>query len=280
MIELPHTLFPARPMKATRSVFSGAIVKLFSGILLLAVTAFVAIWQVPGIWRDIQINQNPIEVNQFNILDGECRSQRVFFTTCEADLSYTYEGKTIESHTSFAFVDFSTSDYYVGVVISADRPAMATLDLGLNMLWNRIAVAGVLIVLVGGIGLAALWGFFSTISDNRRTKRGSPVTPVALEVTNNKKVFGGRTIAYRAVTQGKRRPAAAVARFGKAEEPIWLNGSDGEVYAVGARIDGLKHPVLLDETLNRLDFTEEERADFNAALDEGSASHQAEAAAQ
>lgn len=267
-------------MRATRSVFAGAIAKLLSGILLLVLTGFVIVWQGPGIWRDIQISQNPIEVNQFEILDGECRSRRAFFTTCEADLSYTYEGKMIESHTSFAFVDFSTSDYYVGVVISADRPAMATLDLGLDMLWNRIAVAGVLIVLVGGIGLAALWGFFSTISDNRKAKRGGLVTPVALEVTNNKKVLGGKTMAYRPATPGKRRSAAAAARLGKTEEPIWLNGSDGEIYAVGAKIEGLKHPVLLDESLNRLDFTQEERVDFNAALDDGSASHRAEAAAQ
>src|SRR5690606_11320709 len=97
---------------------------------------------------------------------------------------------------------------------------------------------------------------------------------------NSKKVLGGKTMAYRPATPGKRRPAAAAARLGKAEEPIWLNGSDGEIYAVGAKIDGLKHPVLLDESLNRLDFTEAERAAFNAALDDGSASQQAEAAAQ
>ena len=276
MIDFPPNLLPSRPMKATRSVFTGAGINFFAALIMLALGLGLAIWQAPGIWRDIQISQNPIEVADFDILDGECRTQRAIFTSCEADLVYTYDGKTIESHTSFAFIDFSTSDYYVGVVISGDRPAMATLDLGLDMLWNRIAVGAGFVLLFVVLFIVALRAYFRAARDNGRAKRGGTVTPVAVEMTQNSKVLGGRVVGYRIPATGKGKRAAAAARFKKNQGPIILNGADGNVYAVGALMEGIDNPILLDEELTRLDFSEDERAAFNARLDEGSASFEAE----
>lgn len=277
MIALPENLFPSRPLKATRTVFDGAAWMLFSILLFLGLAVAFAMWQAPGLWRDIQIAQNPIEVRDFDILDGECRTQRAIFTTCEADLRYSYEGKTIESHTSFAFVDFSTSDYYVGVVISGDRPAMATLDLGLDMLWNRLAVGAVVMALLVGLSIAGIVGFLRASRGNRRARQGGRVRPVALQITQNKKVLGGRSIAYAPIVEGKKKATPVSTRFSKKSEPILLNGDDGMVYAVGAQMEGVRHPILLDNDLTRLDFTEAERMNFNTALDAGSASAQREA---
>lgn len=276
MIEFPPNLLPSRPMRATRSVFAGAGINLFAALMMLGLGFGLAIWQAPGIWRDIQISQNPVEVADFDILDGECRTQRGIFTSCEADLVYTYEGKTIESHTSFAFIDFSTSDYYVGVVISGDRPSLATLDLGLDMLWNRIAVGAGFVLLFLVLGIVALRAFVRTVRDNGRAKRGGTVTPVPVEITQNSKVLGGRVVGYRIPGTGKGRRPAATARFKKSEGPIILNGADGNEYAVGVLMEGIDNPILLDEALTRLDLSQEERSAFNVRLDEGSASHAAE----
>lgn len=276
MVQLTGVAFPSRPMKATRSVFAGGIAKLLSAVLFLGFALGLGIWQGPGLWRDVQIAQNPVEVYDFDILDGECRTQRAILTNCEADLRYTYEGKTIESHTSFAFVDFNSGDYYVGVVIKGDQPWLATLDLGIDMLWNRLAVGGGFFLLFAGLTIGGVVGFIRTVRDNGGARAGGQVTPVALDVLQNSKVLGGRTLGYRVAGMGKKKFPAATVRWKKDDEPVWIESADGGVYALGAQMEGVKQPILLDQKLERLDFNASERMTLNTALSRAASRHAGE----
>jgi len=260
---LPAALLPLRPMRARRAVFAGTAVKVFSGVLLVVMVSFMAVWQGPGIWRDIQISGDPVTMASSEVRNGQCTSRR-FFTTCEADVRYNYRGKDVATHIAFAFIDFSSDDYTVEVVISEQKPQLATLDLGLDMLWNRIAV---FFVLVGGLGVLGLWGLFGawrSFSDNRAARRGGRVSPVLLTLTQSSKVLGGKVIAYRSA-ESKKSPVAS-ARLKKSMEPIWFAVSDDTYHAVGVQMEGVRLPILLEDTLERLDFTDAERQASRAAL--------------
>lgn len=265
MTQFPASLLPARTMRATRSVFSGTMINLWSGILLLGIALFIGVWQGPGIWRDIRIAQDPAALANFDVRNGECSFRR-FFTTCEADVDYLYVGMPFEAHISFAFVDFSSRDYSVQVVIARGNPELATLDLGIDMLWNRIAVFAVLVLLLGGLGLRALYVVVATMRENRAAREGGAVRPVLLEITRSDKVWGAKAIAYRRKPEGNEKTAAASARFGKKDEPVWFLASDGAYHPVGVEMDGVRRPILLDAALARLDFSEAERAALRAAL--------------
>ena len=110
----------------------------------------LGIWQGPGLWRDWQISQNPLTMPTGDLLDGECGTRRGL-TDCEARLVYDCGGRSYDTHVSLAVLDFSSGDYEVELVISRDRPELATVSLGLDMLWNRLAVFAVfMLFFVGG----------------------------------------------------------------------------------------------------------------------------------
>jgi hypothetical protein len=140
---------PNRSLAVSKRPFSMPAAFAFTVVVLTALAVGLAWWQGPGLWRDWQINQDPLTVKEWDLVGGECSSRRGL-TDCEADIVYSFKGQNYEKHISLAFLDFSSNDYMVEVVISRDDPELATLSLGLDMLWNRLAVFAVFMLLFAG----------------------------------------------------------------------------------------------------------------------------------
>ena len=237
----------------------------FTVVILLAMAGFFAWWQGPGLWRDIQINQNPVTLSDADVLDGECTTRRGV-TDCDARLVYDYEGQSYDTQVSVMFVDFSTSDYLVEVVISADKPELATITLGLEKLWNRLAVFTVFQLLFLGGGIAMLLGGLRAWRANRGAGVPGRLTLVPVEVTDTHKRGGSSYVSYADLdARGKKRVTRS--RFRRDEAPLMAVDESGTLVGVAVQSEHTAVPILLDSELHRLDLSERERQHALAAFD-------------
>ena len=238
----------------------------FTVILLSAMAIGLAIWQGPGLWRDWQISQNPISVPNGEILDGECTTRRGL-TDCEARLVYSYGGQDYDTHVSLAFLDFSSGDYEVELVVSRDKPELATVSLGLDMLWNRLAVFAVfMLVFVGGT-LGMIWGAIKAARANRAAGVAGRLQVVPVDVVGVDTKGGSRFVGYHALRDGKRKGQIIRSRFSGSDEPMMAVDENGKALGVAVASDHLAVPVLLDRDLHRLELSDAERQLALAAFD-------------
>ena len=262
-VDLP---LPSRSIAIAPRPIAAPSAFVFTVVVMLALFGFFAVWQGPGLWRDIQISQNPLTLPDADVLDGECSTRRGL-TDCDARLVYDYEGKSYDTQVSLAFVDFSTSDYAVDVVISADQPELATISLGLEMLWNRLAVFTVfnLLFLVGAIAmiLAGLraWGA------NRAAATPGRLTLVPVEVTAISQKRGMTFANYAALVEGKRSRGMTNTRFARGQSPLMAVDDTGKVVGVAVKAEHVGLPILLDSGLERLELNDAERQLALASFD-------------
>lgn len=238
----------------------------FAVIVLSALLVGMVWWQGPGLWRDVQINASPVYPDAVKTIDGECTTRRGL-TTCDADLIYNVDGTAYNSHVSLAFIDFHSGDYMVDVVVSEDKPELATLSLGLDMLWNRLAVFGVLFaLLLGGIG-AMIYNAVAAARANANLGAPARLTLVPVEITNVLGKGKGSFVTY-AEKLGKRRARrTANSWFGPDDAPLMITADDGALVGVAAKHPMARLPVLLDQRLLRItDLTETERGAMLGAL--------------
>lgn len=253
--------FPSRPVAATRSVFSPPRGFAFTILVLGALAVFLGWWQGPGLIRDLQINQNPLELYDYDF-DGECTMRRGI-TDCEVDLTYSHEGQNYESHVSFAFIDFHSGDYEAGVVISADKPELATLTLGLDMLWNRLAVFCVLMLIVVGGAIVMVFNTIQALSANGKVRHPAPGRLVAVDIGSVQEQRGKVLVNYIDHPKGPRSKRQSNTSFASGQAPLTTFDDKGQLVGVAFQRDDRSLPVLLDDRLERVDITPEER---NAAL--------------
>ncbi|WP_417582456.1 hypothetical protein [Pelagibacterium sp.] len=254
-------------MKTTRSVFAGTVSTVTAIVFFAAFAIVYLLWLMPDVWRDIQIVRNPVVLTEFSIVGGECSPKRGSLKHCDLDLFYAYEGRAIKTHSSFAFVDPVTPDYSVRLVISADRPELVTIDLALDGLWKRIVVASVFITVFVGMAALCLILLRRIVRNNAAARRGGLVRPVPLEIRQTRTLFGGTFISYVPVLPDPKKRFTATARLRITSAPIQRYGNDGTCYALGAQMDGVDQPILLDADLTQLDFTAQERVGFVRALE-------------
>jgi hypothetical protein len=255
--------FPRRPLKLHKTGLLPGIISYFSGLLLLGLAGFMGYLQVPGILNDITIAQNPVVVANSTITRGRCETQTLIFVSCEAHVTYTVKSKTFERNVSFWFLDPRGDSYDVEVVRSGDRPQIATLSLGLEMLWNRILFSAALIGLIAFSGLALFRTGWRADRVRALARKELPMTPVPVTITANKKVVGAQSYAYRLPAEGRQRSEVFSARLGRTQEPFWLNAETGEALAVLQ--EGGTMPVLLDAELTSLELTPGERLQIMTA---------------
>lgn len=255
--------FPKRPLKLHKTGLLPGVFSYFFGLALLGLAGFMGYLQLPGILDDWKISQNPVVVADSLISGGKCETQTIMFVSCEAHVTYTVKSKTFERDVGFWFLDPRGDDYQVEVVRSGDRPQIATLSLGLEMLWNRIIFVAVLIALIAFSGLALFRAGRRADRVRALARKELPVTPVPVTITANKKAIGANTFGYTRPTEGKKRGEVFSARLGRKQEPFWLNSETGEALAVLQ--DGGTMPVLLDAELTILDLTPGERHQIMAA---------------
>ncbi|MEO5805125.1 hypothetical protein [Devosia sp.] len=260
--------FPQRPLRVSRSGIPPARGQFFLALLMLALLIGGAIWVGPNLVRDFIIKADAVEVPEADISNGECSTYRGFFTDCSADISYEIKGKHVQASLRYLFVDFSTSDYEVSVMRSSSHPSMATLSLGLDMLWNRVIVSVVVGLLLLAGGVALLLAAIRTARFSRKLQDAVELVPVPATVSLARKLFFGlmgTTYTVKYTLDGKKFQNAH-SGFKRKERPFVL-GTDGKKTVVlGAvpRQGGML--MILDAALERVDFTEPERAALAAAV--------------
>ncbi|UJW87179.1 hypothetical protein [Devosia sp. SL43] len=227
-----------------------------------ALFGFCAWWQGPGLWRDWQISQNPQHLPNGQVLDGECSTRRGL-TDCEAHLVYDYNGQAYEADVSLAFVDFSSGDYEVEVVVSRDKPELATISLGLDMLWNRLIVFALLMLLFGGGTIGMIVAGLKAMAANRAVATPGRLTVVPVEVIEQRNGY----VSYVDHNKGPKSRRTTRTRLGRGQEPLMAVSSDGRTVGVAVVSEHCNVPVLLDRALERIDLTERERDAVYATLD-------------
>ena len=261
-VDLP---LPSRALAIAEKPVSPPAAFLFTIVVLAGLFGAFGWWQAPGLWRDVQISQNPQTLPNGQVLDGECSTRRGL-TDCDAHLVYEYNGESYESDVSLAFIDFSSGDYAVDVVISRDKPELATISLGLDMLWNRLAVFVAFMLLFGIGALAMVIGTLRAWNANRAAATPGRLELVPVEVTDVTRKGGATFVTYFDLLRGKRSRQSTRTRFVRGQEPLMAVDGNGKVVGVAVKPEHVGVPILLDGGLERIDLMDREREAALAAF--------------
>ena len=216
--------------------------------------------------RDYQISQNPLVLENGDVQNGRCTTRKAIFTDCEARLVYNYGGRDYDTEVEVMFVDFHTGDYETGLVISADHPELATMSLGLDMLWNRIITLTVFVILLGGMSLGMIFLGIRIWRVKGQLRRPAMLNPVPVEVTAFDRKRGVLSITYNDKIAADKTGRSAYTRMKNGEEPLIVGEAKGKAIGLAVRHGNTALPVLLDDRLQRVELTDDERAAALASL--------------
>lgn len=261
----PTITLPSRALALARGVLSIPRIHFLTAPIMLFVAVFLVVMQGPGILQDYKISQNPLTID--GDIDGECQTRKAVVTSCEATLTYDYDGGRYEKNIDVMFVDMHSGDYETDLVISADQPELATISLALDKLWSRIFIFAAFTVAFTGLFLAPIFQAIRVLRARGQFARPARLTPVPVEITamENK---GRRLSATYADTLSERKTGrTAHTRFARGEEPLIVGRTGGNAVALAVWHGDAALPVLLDSRLMRIDMTAKERADALAPLE-------------
>jgi hypothetical protein len=256
---------PQRPLKLSRHARPGYFWALVGAMFLIVVGLFILVWQAPGIQHDWTISRNPVLVQDGNIENAKCTTRKAIFTDCEALLSYVVDGAEYHTEVSLMFVDFNTDGYTVEIVRSGDDPSLATMDIGIDKLWNRVILLAVLLLFTLGGGVALFLQGARNMRASGLLARAGMFEPVRVAIAAVA-ATGKRQQVTITNPAGARPKAQFMSAFRKGEEPLIVQTNKGEVYGIAVMVPGTPVPVLLDRGLMRLDLTEAERATALASV--------------
>lgn len=163
------------------------------------------------------------------------------------------------------FVDFHTGDYEVDVVRSGGNPALASMSIGIDKLWNRMIFFLVLLGFTLGIGV-----FLVAKSMGANRAAGMMASPEKMDlrevvVTDVQTARRQDAITFQN-PNGAKPKAKFNTAFGKASAPLIWSAEDGTIRAWAVQHRAAKMPVMLDAGLMRLDLTKAEREAALASL--------------
>jgi len=227
-------------------------------LLMLALAGGAAAWMGPDILKDLEIRKDLVIPQQARITEGRCKTKLVL-VTCDAKLAYSVGARRYTTSVDLFFIDVHFGDYSAGVVRSASKPELATLDIGLDKLWNRIGtllvIAGFFLAVAGVLVIRAL----QAARLKRIARTTDDLTPLAVTVGAVAKSWFGKNVACSYEAGGRRHKFSE--RLRKSEEPFLLGGS----WALAVPPANSPTPILVDEALSRLDLTDAERRTLYAA---------------
>ncbi len=262
----PTIQLPPRALKLAQGTLTTARGSYFSLPIVIALTVFVVLWEAPGILRDWTINQNPVMLDSGDIRDGKCETRKGFFTTCSAHLNYAYNGQNYDKDVEIMFVDAHTGDYETGLVISGEHPELATLSLGIDKLWNRIITLAVFVALLGGVSIGLIYQILRVWRVRSGLSRPAELVPVPVEITGVDRAGKRLTVTYADKIAGRKTGRAAHTRFEPGQAPLLVGTKGDHAVALAVWHGKSALPILLDERLERVDMTAEERATALAPL--------------
>lgn len=259
IMNLAQIKLPSRPLSLKRGVISVPAAYYFSIPVLLVILAVMLVAEGPGILRDYQISKDPLEIESGDI-NGSCKTRKAIFTTCEADLSYEHAGVSYTKEVEVMFVDFHSGDYETGLVISAKNPELATISLGLDMLWNRIITLGVFVALLGFGSLAMLFTLIRVLRARLQLRHPAPLTviPVALTAVAEKR--SRLFVTYADTVRDAKTKRQSFTHLERGRIPVVVGHTGKHDIALAVWHGNTALPVLLDDELERIDLSNEERA--------------------
>ena len=265
IMNLAQIKLPSRPLSLKRGVISVPAAYYFSIPVLLVILAVMLVAEGPGILRDYQISKDPLEIESGDI-NGSCKTRKAIFTTCEADLSYEHAGVSYTKEVEVMFVDFHSGDYETGLVISSKNPELATISLGLDMLWNRIITLGVFVALLGFGSLAMLFTLIRVLRARLQLRHPAPLTviPVALTAVAEKR--SRLFVTYADTVRDARTKRQSFTHLERGRIPVVVGHTGKHDVALAVWHGNTALPVLLDDQLERIDLSNEERAQALASI--------------
>jgi hypothetical protein len=211
---------------------------------------------LPGILTEHALASNAAEATPTRV-GGECRTQRLFITTCTLELSYNAADKRPYRASLPIFV-FGSFDHSQRIAIRHDRasPRRVGTNWGQAALTNRWIAMTVSTLFMLGIGVASIFAAMKILRNTRRQARlAQAPQPGVVTVTGGAKQNRYTTNWSYVWFDGQRQLSATDGLSAKSE-PFWLNPGNGHALAlVGA--DGAS--VLLDRDLKRVSLTDGER---------------------
>ncbi|OLP49224.1 hypothetical protein [Allorhizobium taibaishanense] len=256
----PILRLPDRPLSLSSDLISTPKFLFLSIPFILALGVFLVISELPDVIRDYQISQNPLALENGSVQNGRCTTHKGVFTTCEAHLSYQYQGQSYNSDVEVMFTDLHVGDYETDMVISADHPEMATISLGLDKLWNRIITLAAFALIFAGLGIGATFTGIRALLARRQLRQPAMLTPIPVEITGFNRSRGALSINYRDRIADDKTGRIALTIMRRGEEPLIIGQFKGKPVGLAVRHANAALPVLLDDRLNRLPLTDEERS--------------------
>lgn len=262
----PTIQLPSRPLMVQQGTIVTQRAVYFSAPVILILIAFMLIWETPGIVRDWTISQNPLTLDSGDIRDGKCTTRKGFFTTCSAHMNYSYNGQDYSKDAEVMFVDIHAGDYETNLVISRDHPDLATLSLGLDMLWNRIITLAVFVAILGWACLAMMYQVLRVWRVRGQLSQPDQLVPVPVEIT----AFDGRgkrlSVTYTDKISGRKTGRAAYTHFEPGQQPLLVGEKGNKAIGLAVWHGNSALPILLDNHLDRIDLSPQERSTILASL--------------
>jgi hypothetical protein len=257
---LPTLVLPGRPLSLAPDVISTPRAYYWATPIILAFAVFLTVWEAPGVIRDFQISQNPLELADGDVQNGRCTTRRAIFTDCEARLVYSYNGRNYDSSVEVMFVDFHVGDYETGLVISADHPELATMSLALDKLWNRIVTLVLFVGILGCMSLAMVFFALRIWLVRRQLRRPAVLGVVPVEITAFDRNRRRLAITYNDKLAADKTGRSVYTQMAADAEPLIVGEANGKAVGLAVRHGSTALPVLLDSRLQRIEFSEDERA--------------------
>jgi hypothetical protein len=263
-------MLPERPIKITGGADRRGQTGIFWSLVCLLAAAAFAAWQGPGLLRDLQINADPFVLARGDVRDGSC-STKLTFTICTGDLAYTVDGTDYARSVSMAFVDIHLGDYETAITVAKSDPSLATMSIGIDKIWNRVATFAVIV-----LGLAFI--AFKLFRDARRVRRSNSqlteparltVVPVAVKAVTKVRKDVVVRYDYTPDTPGAAVQRHNLASFTKDQALLTVTGPDGHETALAVKHPAAPIPVLLDAALDRLELSPDERRTALASIGRG-----------
>ena len=261
MLRAIAAALPKRPFRLKdQPIKRGSIVSiLLLQIMGIGCLAGAYFGMLPDIQRDWVISKDAIPFEKAGISGGQCRVSKVIFKDCKADITFVgSNGRSERRHVELTFFDLHSGSYNTEAVRSASNPDLVTLDLSIQTLWNRIALA-VLLFVLPGIAMI-IGGLYIARSISRTRKqlqalRQAQLRPVSVDILKQGQENGFvATYVCNEISAKKKYHAHFINKT-----PFLLDPTSNPNAALGLTADGVDHVFLVDEELTRLEIDDTER---------------------
>ena len=124
----------------------------FLGLLSLLMAAGIVWMSGPGIWADLNSDRDALErAPEYAVSKAECKTKAFVLGSCDLEFTHRTTGEELRRN-FMVFGDFAGDEVYA--LKSPD--GYVTSNVGLDAIWNRMMMFGLILLLFAGGGLALL----------------------------------------------------------------------------------------------------------------------------